>query len=112
MNKIICELRENNSLHIAGLPLDNQRKLTKIKIFLNPNHLLTYKFIDDCLEVQYTIDDKTVIAKETEKIIKFIENIFATSISMDNNAKESIEERISKVSNFNFAINKLREIKD
>lgn len=106
-----CELNESNCLLISGFPLENQRKLMKIRIFLNSNHHLSYDFKGAILEIKFDINDKTVITKEANKIISFIENVFDITISLDTNVKESIKEQTEKLSSFNDAIKKLREIK-
>ena len=106
-----CELNESNCLLISGFPLENQRKLMKIRIFLNSNQNLSYDFKGTILEIKFKIYDKTVITKEVNKIIGFIENVFDTKISLDTNVKESIKAQTEKLSGFNDAIKKLREIK-
>lgn len=106
-----CELNESNCLLISGVPLENQRKLMKIRIFLNSNQHLSYDFKGAILEIKFNINDKTVITKEANKIISFIENVFDITISLDTKVKESIKEQTEKLSSFNDAIKKLREIK-
>lgn len=106
-----CELNESNCLLISGFPLENQRKLMKIRIFLNSNQYLSYDFKGAILEIKFNINDKTVITKEANKIISFIENVFDITISLDIKVKESIKEQTEKLSSFNDAIKKLREIK-
>ena len=85
-----CELNESNCLLISGFPLENQRKLMKIRIFLNSNQHLSYDFKGAILEIKFNINDKTVITKEANKIISFIENVFDITISLDTKVKESI----------------------
>lgn len=106
-----CELNESNCLLIYRIPLENQRKLMKIRIFLNSNQHLSYDLKGAILEIKFNINDKTVITKEANKIISFIENVFDVTISLDTKVKESIKEQTEKLSSFNDAIKKLREIK-
>ncbi len=111
MNEAICKFKDNILL-IAGLPLDNQRKIMKIKLFLNPYQLLSYRFIDNTLEIKFIIDDANIIVKEINEIIKFIENVFNISILLDDNIKKSIDIQTTKVLTFNETIKKLKSLKN
>lgn len=102
----------NQSFTIYRFPLDNQRKLTKLRIFLNSNKTLEYLFNEDNLQVNFLIDDFVLIAKEIEKIILFIEKSFEVKIQLDANTISKLQKNDNLISNFKESYEFLSKLKN
>ena len=111
MNSLKCELKNKNQLIIHNFPLDNQRKLAKIKIFLNSDNNLKYFFDNLNLYITYSLFDEILIGKEISKIINYIENVFNVTVIMDSNTKLNVDFSISMSSSFKKGYEKLKQLK-
>lgn len=111
MNSLKCELKNKNQLIIHNFPLDNQRKLAKIKIFLNSDNNLKYFFDNLNLYITYSLFDEILMGKEISKIINYIEKVFNVTVIMDSNTKLNVEFSISMSSSFKKGYEKLKQLK-
>ena len=103
---------KNKQLTIFALPIENARKVMKVKIFLNSSKILSYCFNDNNLVIDFKIDDETVIAKETQKIISFIESTLGCEVTLDNYMSDKINEVALAKESFDSSIKTLRKLKN
>ncbi len=103
---------KNKQLTIFALPVENARKVMKVKIFLNSSKILSYCFNDNNLVIDFKIDDETVIAKETPKIISFIESTLGCEVVLDNYVSDKINEVALAKESFDSSIKTLRKLKN
>lgn len=111
MSELTCELKNHKQLVFNNFPIENQRKLMKLKIFLNSNKNLNYNFNSKKLEINYLLDDDVLIGKEVSKIVLYIENLFSISIKVDEETQNNLVQSDDLVTNFKNGYKKLRELK-
>ena len=73
-------LYKDKILKIINIPTANQRKITKIRIFLNSNQHIKYVLEEDALIITFLINDENLISDEISKIFNFINHDSITSI--------------------------------
>ena len=81
----------DNKFRINNFPLDNQRKLMKIKIFLNANKSLNYEFVNSDLEINFLLDDEILIAKEIKKFASYVESVFDVQLNFDFETEKNLQ---------------------
>ena len=84
----------------------------KVKIFLNSSKIISYYFNDNNLVIEFKIDDETVIAKETPKIISFIESTLGCEVTLDNYMSGKINKVALAKESFDSSIKTLRKLKN
>lgn len=111
MEQLKSSLLENNTFIIEHLPFDNQRKVMKLKIFLNSNNYLKYEFNDNTLICRFITNDDYLIGKEINKIKTFIETTFSVSLGLNEKAKTNLDDVNNKSSNFKESYKLLSKLK-
>lgn len=102
----------DNKFRINNFPLDNQRKLMKIKIFLNANKSLNYEFVNSDLEINFLLDDEILIAKEIKKIASYVESVFDVQLNFDFETEKNLQANAKMISNFKESYQRLQELKE
>lgn len=102
---------KEKTLTIDELPVDNFRKIMKLKIYLNSNKNASYSLNGKLLSVSFTIDDERTITKEISKIVGFIESTLECKVNLEEAIAAKIEENKEKQAAFKEAINTLKTFK-
>ena len=104
-------LYKDKVLKLINIPTENQRKLTKIRIFLNANQHINYTLQEDELIVNFLINDENIISDEILKIINFVESVLQIKIIRDDHVTEKISNNSMSHDSFKSNTELLRKLK-
>ncbi len=104
-------LYKDKILKIINIPTANQRKITKIRIFLNSNQHIKYVLEEDALIITFLINDENLISDEISKIFNFIESVLQIEIIRDDYINEKISHNNMSHDSFKSNTELLRKLK-
>ena len=101
----------NQTLVLESLDLNNPRKLMRLKIYLNKNSIFSFLINKSKLTLNFNILDENIISTNIIAIITFVEKLFDTKISFDDNLFKIIKESKNKKTSFYNSISELTQLK-
>lgn len=111
-SKVIKAVYNNKQLKIAELPINNQRKLMKFKIYLNSYKTIQYSFIVNELIVTFDENDENIIAEQMVKIVEFLKNTFDCTVLLNELLTKKFDDNKNNKNRLHNQIKLLDELKN